>query len=126
MSHLSLSRLLAVSLLVATMAAPSAIARPDAPSHAATPAPKDLRSPDTKDRADSVVGPHHGDAAAPDQQDRRDGRLGAPTSSPVGAPVDGGGSPVPASLLIIAGAGVLLLAGGMLTRPRMRAARARL
>jgi hypothetical protein len=153
MPHRSLSRLLAASLSVAAVAAPSALAQPaaDWPSQVAKPPAlsQDQRSPDAKDAA--TVNARGTDVSAPDQQDRRDAagiqksphagtteprtrQAGPPTwparPTPIAAgqsaPTDGNGDgPMPVILLIIAAVGIAMLAGMRFVRPRTRAARAR-
>jgi hypothetical protein len=147
--------LLAASLAVAVVAAPSALARPisDPPAAPAKSpaASQDRRTPDGIDRAQAAVQARGTNVAAPDQQDRRVASH-APTSSLAGttskkplpgpptwpvdpkpitaaqpAPVDGGGggSPVLPAALILAGACVAMFAGMRFVRPRLRATRAR-
>jgi hypothetical protein len=147
--------LLAASLAVAVVAAPSALARPisDPPAAPAKSpaASQDRPTPDSIYRAPAAVNVRGTNVAAPDQQDRRvasqarGSSLAATTSKkplpgpptwPVHpkpitaaqpAPVDGGGgSPVLPAALILAGACVALFAGMRLVRPRLRATRARI
>src|SRR5215207_8076439 len=131
MTRRPLSSLIAVSLAVTVVAAPSALARPTADPPAASAksqaASQDRRSPDAKDRAQTAIQARGTDVAAPDQQVHRGPFSRVPESSSLAGrtsagpptwPADpkpitasqptaadgGGGSAVPGTLLIVAGA----------------------
>jgi hypothetical protein len=138
MPRISPTRVLAATLAAAALSAPTAFAIPASDP----PGPNATNARGT-------------DVAAPDQQSRRDWRSGAGVSSlaatttgandnprpgPPTWPVDpqpitagqppsdddgGAGAPAPIAVMVLVGAGLALLAGVRLARPRLRAARVR-
>ena len=146
--------LLAASLAVAVVAAPSALARPihdpPLPPTEARAQSQECRAPDSIERGQAAIQARGTDVAAPDQQvvhsgpfsSNRGSSLAATAKNPLPGPPtwpvdpkpitaaqpapvdDGGGTPVLPAALILAGACLAMFAGMRFVRPRMRATRA--